>query len=111
MIATSLGPTRRTRFFVRRSSFAAPVNSTKLLTLHGGQELLAAEHTLQLIPPLRLRELDDPRVGWVARHLLDLEMALRAARDLRQVRDRQHLSARGEALQRLRDRVRRAAAD
>ena len=31
MTATSPGPSRRTRFFVRRSSFAAPVNSMKLV--------------------------------------------------------------------------------
>src|SRR5947208_16515004 len=86
MTATSSGPSRRTRFFVRRSSLAAPVNSTKrpLVTLHGGQELPAAEHTLDLLAPLRLHERFDPRVSGIAGQLLYAEVAVGAAGDLRQ---------------------------
>src|ERR671936_516810 len=114
MIATSSAPSRRTSFLVRRSSFAAPVNSTKaalLLTLHGGQELLAAEHTLDLLAPLRFAERFDPRVSRIAGNLLDAEMPPRAARDLGQVRDRDHLRALAQPLERLRNRVSRLAAD
>src|SRR5512133_684445 len=108
MTATSPGPSLRTRFFVRRSSFAAPLNSTKvkvLLTLHGGQELLTAEHTLQLLAPVGFAERFDTRVCRVSGHLFDPEMTLRAARDLRQVGDRQHLRPAREALERLAHRV------
>ena len=108
-----------TRSLVRRSSLAAPVYSTKLgrllrlvvITLHGGQERLAAEHTCDLPGTFRLAERLDPGVRRVSRHLLDPEVAGSATRDLRQVRDRDHLRARGEPLKRLADRVRRLAAD
>src|SRR5437588_5018593 len=134
MTATSAGPSRRTRFFVRRSSFAAPVNSMKvvgagirqrtvlapaqaqeslslLVTLHGGQELLAAEHALDLLPPLVVPERFDASVGRIAGQLLHPEVAVGAAGDLRQVGDRQYLGAGREALQRFSDRMRRLAAD
>src|SRR2546423_5083890 len=128
MTATSSGPSRRTRFLVRRSSLAAPVNSTKLggaaisrlerylwpgplVTLHGGQELLAAEHTLNFLAPIRLPERFDASVGRIAGHLLDPEMSVCTARNLRQVGDRQYLRAPRETLQRLADRVRRLPAD
>ena len=38
---------------------------------HGADELLAAEHPLELVAPLRVVEDRDARVGRVARHLLD----------------------------------------
>src|SRR4029078_81169 len=53
----------------------------------------------------------DARVGWVARHLFDTEMRFRGARDLRKVRDREHLRALGKAAEGLRDRMGRATAD
>ena len=56
-------------------------------------------------------ELRDARVRRVARHLLDAEVAVGERRDLRQVRDRDHLRALGEPLQRPADGVRRLAAD
>src|SRR5439155_1053262 len=127
MTATSPGPSRRTRFFVRRSSFAAPVNSMKLVGtairqrtvlvaaplggLHGGQELLAAEHALDFLPPLRFPERFDASVGRIAGQLLHAEVAIGAAGDLRQVGDRHYLGAGREPLQRLPDRVRRLTAD
>src|ERR671935_3336945 len=111
MIATSSGPRRWTRFFVRRSSFAAPVNSTKLLTLHGGQELLATEHTLKLLAPLDFPERRDPCVRRVAGDLFHPEVAFGAARDLGQMRDRENLSPSREPPERVPDRVRGVAAD
>src|SRR5262249_11153666 len=56
-----------------------------------GQELCAAEHPLELLAPLVAVEPLDARVGRVARHLLDAEVPVGEARDLRQVRDRDHL--------------------
>ena len=82
-----------------------------LVTLHGGQKLLAAEHTLQLISPLRFVQRLDGRVGRIAADLLDAEVTRRPARDLGEVRDRDHLRAPRQALQRLADRVRGLAAD
>src|SRR5512133_335687 len=127
MTATSSGLSRRTRFFVRRSSFAAPVNSMKvagvaitartvlavgrLVSLDGGEKLLAAKHALNFLPPLRLSERFDARVGRIARQLLHTEVTIGSARDLRQVSDRQHLGARCKPLQRLPDRMRRLTAD
>src|SRR5262245_16823305 len=95
----SSSPRRWTRRFVRRSSRAAPVNSTRLATVllgHGGQELAPAEHPLELVPPLVRAELLDPGVRRVAGDLLDAEVPVGAARDLRQVGDRDHLRAAGE---------------
>ena len=56
-------------------------------------------------------ELLDARVGRVAGDLLDPEVPVGAARDLRQVRDRDHLRARGQARERVGDAVRGRAAD
>src|SRR4051794_34475448 len=81
------------------------------LRLDGRDELLAAEHSRQLVAALRLVEGLDSRVRRVAGHFLDPEVAFRDARDLGQVRDRDDLCALGEPLQRLPDRMRRAAAD
>ena len=50
-------------------------------------------------------------MGRVAGHLLDAEVAIGEARDLRQVRDRDHLRPPGEAAERLADRVCGLAAD
>ena len=84
------------------------VNSMKLIPVtYGREELLAAEHALQLVAP-SARRAARSRVGRVARDLLDPEVAFGDARDLRQVRDREDLCAPGEPLQRLPDRVRRA---
>src|SRR4029079_16283562 len=76
-----------------------------------GDELLAAEHALQLLAPLLVAELRDRRVRRVAGNLLDAEGAVGERRDLRQVRDRHDLGALGQAAQRLADRVRGLAAD
>ena len=93
-----------------RSSRAGPVNSTKLI--RGGlEELFAAEHPLQLVAALGVVEQLDARARRVAGHLLDAEVALGEARDLRQVRDRDDLGALGQALERAADGVRGLAAD
>src|SRR5215208_7731747 len=103
MIATSSAESLRTRLFVRRSSFAWPVSSMKVLIAgrcrcyaavscpDGRKELCAAEHPLQLLGPLVVGELLDPRMRRIPRHLLDPEVPVGHARDLRQVRDRQDL--------------------
>ena len=72
---------------------------------------LAAQHPLQLVAALGVVERLDPRVGRVAGHLLDPEVRVGDARDLRQVRDREHLRALGEPLQRRGDGVGGLAAD
>ena len=53
----------------------------------------------------------DGRVRRVARHLLHAEMAVREARDLREVSDGDHLRALGQPLQRAADGMRGLAAD
>src|ERR671918_1956409 len=58
---------------------------------HRREELLPAEHALELLAPEDLVEHLDARVRRVARHLLDAVVALRHARDLREMRDREHL--------------------
>ena len=75
------------------------------------EELRAAEHALELLAALVGVERLDARVRRVARDLLDAEVAVGEARDLRQVRDRDDLRAVGEAAQRLADGVRGLAAD
>ena len=107
------GPSRLTRSFVRRPSRARPVIAPFIGARggHGADELLAAEHPLELVAPLRVVEDRDPRVGRVARHLLDPEMLVGDVRDLRQVRDRQHLRPLGEPLEDAGDAVRGDAAD
>src|SRR5262249_40380810 len=70
--------------------------STRLAS-YRGKELLSAEHPLELHLPLVLAELLDPRVGGIARCLLDAEVAVGERGDLRQVRDRHHLSVLGKA--------------
>ena len=74
-------------------------------------ELLAAEHSLQLVATLRVVERDDARVRRVALDLLDAEMLVGDARDLRQMRDRQHLRALTEAAQDVGDAMRGDASD
>src|SRR5215213_4904023 len=81
---------------------AAPADASPV---ERGEELAAAEHPLELVAPLGLVERLDRRVRRVARDLLDAEVAVRDARDLRQVRDRDDLRAQGEAPQRFCDRV------
>src|SRR5436305_337209 len=66
---------------------------------HRRQEFLAAEHPLDLVLPLALREGRDRRPRRVAGDLLDPEVALGARSDLREVRDRHDLGARREPLQ------------
>src|SRR6185295_8712008 len=63
-------------------------------------ELRAAGHPLDLLPAKKLVELFDVRVRRVARDLLDAEVAVGDARDLRQVRDRENLGAFGKLLER-----------
>src|SRR5207247_9273730 len=79
--------------------------------LDGGDALLSAEHPPHLFPALLVVQRLDPRVCRVARDLLDAEVAVRDARDLREMRDRDDLSARGKAAQCLADGVRGASAD
>ncbi len=128
----SSGPRRCTRRFVRRSSFAAPVNSTSrpcdLLDCEGRRSRTRRSRSPIIAPypfspsataarnsrppsirsssSLRSsgRELLDPRVRGVAGHLLDAEVAVGAAGDLRQVRDRDHLRPLGEPAERVRRR-------
>src|SRR3954454_15708476 len=76
-----------------------------------GKELLPAEHALELGLALGLVELLDPRVRRIAGHLLDPEVPVGDGRDLRQVRDRDHLRPLGKPLEDPADRVCRLAAD
>src|SRR5690242_19266908 len=67
MIAMSSADSLLTRFFVRRSSLAWPVSSTKLIVFpgswrHAREELAAAEHPLQLDAALGFAEQLDSRV-------------------------------------------------
>src|SRR5580765_6859323 len=78
---------------------------------HRLQEFLAPEHTADLLLPAVVVQLLDARVRWIARDLLDAEVAVGNGRDLRQVRDRDHLCPFREAPQRLADSVGRLAAD
>src|SRR4051812_9029630 len=108
MIAMSSEESRLTRFFVRRSSLACPVSSTKLIRRSFGdarQELAAPEHALELVAALGIVEDLDARVRGIAFDLLDAEVPLREACDLRQVRDRHDLRALGEPVQRVGDAV------
>src|SRR3954471_18257660 len=75
------------------------------------EELLPAEHALDLVLALRRVELGDRGARLLARELLDAEVPLRPRRDLREVRDRQDLGARGQPLERRGDRVCGASAD
>src|SRR5581483_3604893 len=75
------------------------------------EELLAPEHALELGLPLVLAQHVDARVRRVARDLLDPEVAVGDGGDLRQVRDRDHLSPLGEPLEHPPDRVRGLPAD
>ena len=72
---------------------------------------MPAEHPLDLVATLRVVEVLDRRVRRVTRHLLDTEVAVGNTRDLRQVRDGDHLRAAGEPLQGLGDAVGRLATD
>src|SRR5947209_9361065 len=76
-----------------------------------GKELLAAEHPLELGPPLVLAQDVDPRVRGVAWDLLHAEVPVGDGGDLRQVRDGDHLGPLGEAPQHAADRVRGLPAD
>ena len=129
MMATSSAESRLTRCFVRRSSRTRPVSSTEfrvhvararrlgvrvaicVLSIRSRrrnrrEKLAAAEHTLDLRTPLVVAELANTRVRRIAGHLLDAEVPLCAARDLRQVRDRDHLRVLGEPHERVGDRMR-----
>src|SRR4051812_857640 len=77
----------------------------------GGEGLLTAEHSLELGAPLVVAELLDLRVRRVSGDLFDAEMAVGKRCDLRQMRDRDHLRALGEAAQGAADGVCRLAAD
>src|SRR5438876_4582043 len=93
---------------VARSSRCASIRTR---SAHGLKELLAAEHAPQLLLPLGLPQALDPRVRRIAGDLLDAKVAVGEARDLRQMRDRDHLRALAEAPKRLADRVRGLATD
>src|SRR5215208_5697682 len=105
MIAMSSGQSRLTSCFVRRSRRAVPVNSVNLIPSKGREELRAAEHPLELLLLIGVRKRLDACVGAVARDLLDAKMRLGGARDLWQVRDRQHLGPLGDPTEGLRDSV------
>src|SRR3990170_5129022 len=75
------------------------------------EELRAAGHALELLTTQEVVELLDPRVGRVSRDLLHSEVAIGHARDLREVRDCEHLGSFRESLQRRCHRVRSDAAD
>ena len=77
----------------------------------GAHELLAAEHALELVAALRIVQHGDPRVRRVTRDLLDAQVLVGDARDLRQVRDGQHLRPPGEPAQDVGHPVRGDAAD
>src|SRR5262249_36732541 len=119
MIATSPGSRRLVRRFVIRSSRAGPVKelSATLGSLdHLGsanrrQEILAAEHAFQLALALGTFECLDSRVRRVAGDLLAGEVPVAQARDLGQVRDRDHLRALRGTGERAADGVRGLAAD
>ena len=74
-----VGFSRRTSSFVRLPSRAVPVCSTKAhqCSSQRGDELLAAEHPLELVAALRVVEQLDPRVRRVAGNLLDPEVPRR----------------------------------
>src|SRR4051794_5568971 len=78
---------------------------------NGRQELLPAEHPLDLVLAVTGVELGDRRARLLARELLDAEVALGAGRDLREVRDRHDLRTGGKALERARHGVGGAPAD
>src|SRR3954447_9509933 len=63
------------------------------------QELLPAEHPLDLVLALRPVERGDRRAGLLPRDLLDAEVPLRPRGDLREVRDRHDLRARSQPLE------------
>src|SRR6476661_6862856 len=103
MIAMSSAERRLTRFFVRRSSLAWPVSSTKLIGrsfAHAREELAASEHALQLVAALGFVERLDARMRRVARNLLDSEVTIGDAGDLRKVGDRDDLRSLGEPSER-----------
>src|SRR5207253_10547829 len=101
-------PGRPTRRRAARAARGPPCTGA---SADAREELLAAEHPLELALPLLVAELGDARVRRVTRNLLDPEMAVGERRDLRQVRDRDHLRAFGEALERPADRVCSLASD
>src|SRR5262245_46965460 len=76
-----------------------------------GDELRAAGHPLELLSADEVVQLLDARVRGVSRDLLDAEVRVGDARDLWEVRDREHLRPLAEALKRGCDRMSRDAAD
>ena len=98
MMAMSSGPRRLTRRFVRLSSLAVPVNSTKVncAAPWRGTRLRPAYVSSSSLRSASDKPLD-LRVRRVAGHLLDAEVGIGRARDLREVRDREELRARSEA--------------
>src|SRR5207244_9637588 len=81
------------------------------LAAYCGQELLSAQHPLELGLPFLVAELLDSRVRRVARRLLDPEVAVGERGDLGKVRDRHDLSVLGESPEQSANRVRGLAAD
>src|SRR5262249_50181976 len=113
IIAPSPGSRRGVRRSLTRSSRAGPRNSSAatLGSADRGEEVPTAEHSLQLALPFVAFQLLDLRVRRVAGNLLDAEMPLGEAGDLRKVSDRDHLRAHGGAGERTADGVRGFAAD
>ena len=73
------------------------------MSSNGREELAAAEHAFQLLAPLVFVQGRDPSVRRVAGHLVDAEVPIGDARDLRQMSDRQDLRALAQPAERLRD--------
>src|SRR5579884_3077786 len=110
--AETTPPVTKTYFGARAlTGFQGSSGGGGTLAADGGEELAAAEHPLELRLPLLLAELLDARVRRLPRRLLDAEVAVGERRDLRQVRDRDHLRALGQPAEEPADGVRGLAAD
>ena len=111
MIAMSSAVKRLTRFFVRRSSFACPVSSMKLIRLTLDRN--SRPPSIRCSSSRRCASSSEAMRVCVGSpgDLLHPEVPVRDARNLREVRDRHHLCALGQPAERLGDPVRRLAAD
>src|SRR5512146_1066546 len=89
---------------------AARVHSPRRST-DAREELLAAQHPLDLLAALLLAESRDARMSGVASDLLDAEVAVGERRNLRQVGDRDHLRPLCQPTERTADGVGGLAAD
>src|SRR5438876_1886077 len=110
--ADTTPPVTKTYFGARvLTGFQGSRAGGRLAGADGREELLAAEHALELGLPLGLVELLDARVRRVAGRLLDAEVPVGERGDLREVRDRHDLRPLGEPLEEASYRVRGLAAD